>query len=209
MGSATLRQKVLPLDRALERFGQFTIQGPNRYDVVGVTVGDAAADDWGVVTDHFAPGDFENLNETDKLSRPSFEDMDAGVRVGSDFVDGPLAAMKVAKLDYETSIIDTAWSSRRLGRFVLDRALQLFTVMRSSKALSVAASTGPSKFAAVVREAPAVTLATEEYAVASVDTLAPRVDVADGVTKGAALLALKESREADLQVVPAYELEGV
>ncbi|HEY7618112.1 MAG TPA: DUF6603 domain-containing protein, partial [Solirubrobacteraceae bacterium] len=88
MGSATLRQKVLPLDRALERFGQFTIQGPNRYDVVGVTVGDAAADDWGVVTDHFAPGDFENLNETDKLSRPSFEDMDAGVRVGSDFVDG-------------------------------------------------------------------------------------------------------------------------
>ncbi|HEY7620910.1 MAG TPA: hypothetical protein VH834_14140, partial [Solirubrobacteraceae bacterium] len=168
-----------------------------------------AADDWGVVTDHFAPGDFENLNETDKLSRPSFEDMDAGVRVGSDFVDGPLAAMKVAKLDYETSIIDTAWSSRRLGRFVLDRALQLFTVMRSSKALSVAASTGPSKFAAVVREAPAVTLATEEYAVASVDTLAPRVDVADGVTKGAALLALKESREADLQVVPAYELEGV
>jgi hypothetical protein len=210
MGSATLRQKVLPFNRTLERFGQHAIQGPNRYDVDGVSVGTAPAGEWSLVQDHFVPGDFEELNETEKLSRPSFEEMDAGIRVGGDFVDGPLPQLKLARLDYETRIVDSPWNGRSLGTFRLDRALQLSTVLRSSKTQSLSARTGPSKFAAAVKDAPAVTLAAEEYAVATVDTLAPRADVASGVAKGAALRALKDTGDAGgLQVVPAHELEGV
>ena len=41
-------------------------------------------DDWHAVGDHFAPGDFEELSDTEKLSRDSFEEMHAGVRVGAD-----------------------------------------------------------------------------------------------------------------------------
>jgi len=208
MGAATLRQKVLPFDRTLERFGQFAIQGPNRYDIDGVSVGAAPAATWALVQDHFAPGDFENLNETDKLSRPSFESMDAGVRVGGDFVEGPLAAMKVARLDYETRIVDSGWAGRSLGGFLLDRALQLATLLRSSKSQSALALSGPAKFAATVREAPAVTLDPETYTITAVDTLTTDAD--GGLTKGAALRALKDrGAPSGLQVVPEYERETV
>jgi hypothetical protein len=210
MGSATLRQKVLPLNRTLQRFGQYSIQGPHRYGIASVSVGTAPTADWKVVQDHFAPGDFETLNETDKLSRPSFEDMDAGVQVGGDFVDGPLPAMKVARLTYETRIVDAPWLVRPLPPFLLDRALQLVTVMRSSKTLSVFSRTGPAKFAATTAEAPAVKLDPERYVVATLSTLAPRADVGGGSTKGAAIRALKDAGEPEgLQVVAAYELEGI
>jgi hypothetical protein len=209
MGSATLRQKVLPFNRTLERFGQHAIQGPNRYDVDAVSVGTAPATDWALVQEHFAPADFEELNETEKLSRASFEPMDAGVKVGGDFVDGPLGELKVAELEYETRIVDSPWDGRALPRFRLDRLVQLATVLRGSTVRSVFAQTGPTKFAATEKAPPAVTLAAEEYAVATVDTLAPRPDVARGVAKGAALRALKDVGETDrLQVVPAHELEG-
>src|SRR4029434_8193490 len=77
MGEATVRQKVVPLNRTLERFGEYAISGPDRFDVVEVRIGDRPADSWSVVTDHFPPGDFEVLSETEKLSRDSFEQMDA------------------------------------------------------------------------------------------------------------------------------------
>jgi hypothetical protein len=208
MGAATLRQKVLPFNRTLERFGEFAIQGPTRYELDDVSVGATPTSAWTVARDHFAPGDFEALNETEKLSRPSFEEMDAGVAVGGDFVDGPLGAMKIAALEYETTIIVSPWDGRSLGIFLLDRALQLFTTFRGSKAFSLVARTGTSKFAAAVDRAPAVKLGAEEYSIATVATLEHRTDFAGAVTKGAAFAELRDGgAPAGLQVVPTHELE--
>jgi hypothetical protein len=209
MGSATLRQKVLPFNRPLERFGQYEIQGPDRFDVDDVAVGESPAGPPVLVRDHFPAGDFEDLSETEKLSRPSFEEMDAGVTVGGDFVDGPLAAVKSARLDYETRIVDSPWDARPLPPFALDRGLQLAAVLRGSRALSVWESTGEGKFAAAVPTEGGVVLHAEEYGVATLDTLGARGDVAVGVTKGAAYGAHKRAGDRDaLQVVPSHELAG-
>src|SRR5262249_21905579 len=89
MGAASLRQHVLPCNRPLERFGEFEIIGPNRYDVAGVKLGQNDAPDWTIASDDFAPGDFEALSETDRLSRDSFESMAAGVSVGGGLVQAP------------------------------------------------------------------------------------------------------------------------
>ena len=124
MGSATLRQKVLPFNRPLERFGEHAIVGPDRFDLVEVRIADRPAEKWEITTEHFAPGNFEALSETEKLSRPSFERMDAGVSVGGRRISAPMGAMKVAKLEYETKIIDAPWSIRTLGHFLLDREAQ-------------------------------------------------------------------------------------
>lgn len=69
MGAATLRQRELPLNRSLERFGEFDIIGAKRFDIAGVKVGGRDVGDWITAEDHFAPGDFEALSETDRLSR--------------------------------------------------------------------------------------------------------------------------------------------
>jgi hypothetical protein len=210
MGSATLRQKVLPFNRQLERFGEYAIQGPDRYDIAGVEVGSSPAADWRVVTDHFAPGKYEALSETDKLSRPSFETMDAGVSVGGDFVDAPAAAMKVAQLEYETSIVDAGWKARELGRFGLERTIQLIAARRGSAALALTRSAGAGKFAGSSPVRKAVVLDAETYAAATTDRLEVRDDIAVGATKGAALQALKYADHgAGVQIVPSHELVGV
>jgi hypothetical protein len=211
MGVAVLRQKVVPLDRVLERFGEFEIGGPDRFDVAKVRVGGQFTDAWHPVTDHFAPGDFEALSDTEKLSRDSFEEMHAGVRVGADTIAAPLGALKTAAVDYETSILDAPWRSRPLGRFRPSRDVQLVRVATGAKAGSPLASAGRARFARDIARPPAVTLHPERYSVASAATLTARPDLAVGVTKGAAQLALKHAAgaatRAGLQVVPDHEIE--
>lgn len=209
VGSATLRQKVLPFNRPLERFGEHAIVGPDRFDLVEVRIADRPAEKWEITTEHFAPGNFEALSETEKLSRPSFERMDAGVSVGGRRISAPMGAMKVAKLEYETKIIDAPWSIRTLGHFLLDRSIQIMTVLRGSKSLSTLANSGAHKFASWIQREPGIVLEAEQYTVATTDTLTARPEIAAGVTQGAATVALKHSGVAtthQYQVIPTHEL---
>jgi hypothetical protein len=211
MGTATLRQHVIPLNRILERFGQYEITGPKRFDVTGVRVGDAPAGSWSVATDLFAPADFEDLPESEKLSRDSFEPMDAGVSVGTEALDTPEAGLKAATLDYETKIIDAPWRSHRAAVYRPGRVVQLVCARTGAKAAAPLATSGTTKFARVDARPPAVTLAPERYAAASTDTLQARPGLAVGVTKGEAVLAVKHAPAASsqgVQVVPVHELES-
>jgi hypothetical protein len=211
MGVATLRQRVVPLNRTLERFGQFPITGPDRFDVVDVLVGDDPAGSWRTVTEHFAPGDFEALSPTEQLSRDSFEEMDAGVRVGTDTVEAPADERKTAPVVYETKIIDALGRVRPLGPFRADRLVQVIGASTGAKARSVPGAGGRRRFARDDGRRGGVRLEPERYTVATKATLAPRAEVAAGVTRGAAHLALKHAPATaarDLQVVPAHELDG-
>lgn len=214
MGAAALRQHVLPFNRPLERFGEFDIIGPNRYDVAGVKVGQNGAPDWTLANDDFAPGDFEALSETDRLSRDSFESMAAGISVGGDLVQAPQDSAKLATVTYETRIIDAPWDARVLPTFALSRAVQLFTVLRGAKSLSGFTRSGRGKFAREDKRARGITLKAETYAVATIDTLVRRADIAPPTTRGAAHLAIKTKlvrgrQPRDVHVVPSHELTGV
>jgi hypothetical protein len=217
MGAATLRQHVLPLNRPLERFGEFAIEGPDRFDVTTIRVGEdeIANSDWSIAEDDFAPGDFEALSETDRLSRDSFERMAAGVAVGGDLVDAPQNLMKVAKVAYETRIIDEGAPGRVrvLPTFDLSRAVQLSTGGRGAKACSLFVRSGRAKFAREAARPLGVTLGPETYAVATTDTLVLRADISTPTTSGAAHLAVKSkvgrgAAARGLQVVPTHELES-
>jgi hypothetical protein len=214
MAAATLRQKVLPFNRPLERFGEYEIVGPDRYTIADVLGGDDDAGEdprWTIVTDHFAPGDFETLSETEKLSRDSFEEMDAGVTFGGALVGLDTSAVKVASVVYETRIIDAGWKARRLPSFLLDRAFQLVACVRSAKAGSPLGKSGRGRFAPDSPRSPGVRLAPETYAVATVATLEAESQVAAATTRGAAFLSIKDkvgrgARAAQVQVVPTHEL---
>jgi len=196
-GTASLRQRVLPFNRTLDHFGQFSIVGSLRFDVASVLV-DGHPVPTTPVTDHFAPGDFENLSQSDQLSRDSFEEMDAGVRLVAPTVAAP--TVKAAKVEYETKLIDTKWRSRTLPRFPVLRDIQL------AVSGTTVAPTGRARFARSQPRPPAVVLAPERYGVATTDTLALRDDIAAGMTKGAAIVALRHAVGAGgLQVIPEFE----
>lgn len=209
MGVAVMRQKAVPLDRVLERFGQYEISGPNRFDIKEIILGDNPTDAWHVVTDHFAPGDFEVLSDTDRLSRDSFEEMDAGVRVGTDTVGVAMPTMKVANVEYETKLIDAPWRSRPGDRFVLRLELQMARLATGAKGRSALLAQGRTRFARDVDRAPSVVLDPQLYSVATTDTLSADQAIAAGVSRGAAYRAMKfaAGAAASLQVVPDHELD--
>src|SRR5207302_9755432 len=88
-GALTLRQKVLPLNRQLGRFGEAVPQGQDTFTLVDVRLGGVTATA-APVLDNFAPGQFEQLSDADRLTLPSFEPMQAGFQVGLGALDfGP------------------------------------------------------------------------------------------------------------------------
>jgi hypothetical protein len=203
-GEATLRQKVLPLFRRLELFGQYAVSGPDTFKVAQVLLGPSQSQkqvQFSTVSDYFVPGDFEKLSATDQLSRDSFELMDAGVAVDS-AVAAPVQDTKVATSGYQTKIIDSSWHARPLPVWHLGLAAQL------AAAQSGSAGTGRSRFARRDGRTAGVVLQPETYLVASTDTLTIRPDIAAPGTKGAALSALRHSAAQGIQVVPLSETES-
>src|SRR5690606_25530564 len=103
MGPAKLLQKVLPLGRELEKFGEYQPVGITRFDNIKVNVG---ADEGITPTkeyDEFAPAHFENLSKAEKLSRASYESMEAGFSVAPDRVKlGPSGSQV---MEYETKYV--------------------------------------------------------------------------------------------------------
>ena len=76
-----MRQSVAPLNRTMTAFGEY-IPDPDRIDATDVTLGGqpVASPKW--IDDWFAPAQFDFLDDTAKLSSPSYELMTAGVQFG-------------------------------------------------------------------------------------------------------------------------------
>lgn len=202
-GAATVRQKVLPLARTLERFGQYAVTGPDTFAITRMTLGGELTP-FTPVSEFFVPGDFETLTPTEQLSRDSFELMSAGASLDHG-VRAPTDATKVASLAYQTKIIDSSWVVRTLPPRHLGLDVQLAASWSGSAATRPAP--GRSRFARRDGRAAGVVLDEETYTIAATDTLTARPDLAAGLTKGAARSALRQATAAGLQVMPEFETE--
>ena len=101
----TFSQTVVPLGLTLEKFGDTVIKGTNRFDVTKVTVGGQTVASPTFVQEHFARGQFLNMSEEDKLTKPSFEEMSAGVEFSS--VSYHISASSLSfPMEYETVYLD-------------------------------------------------------------------------------------------------------
>jgi hypothetical protein len=209
-GAPTLRQTVVPLNRKITRFGAAKPEGPDRYTVASVTMNGVSQAGFTLVTEYFAAAQFEDLTDTDKLSRPSFERMEAGVSLGPDVI--VTGSSVGAKLEYETIILDAPWQRRSGPRYSVAQDLQLLMLEQGASAHAPFKSTGLNKFAAATPSK--LKMDDELFAIAStVDaTAVPTLTAA--TTKGAALAALADHLQAHpedrgrLQVVSEYELGG-
>jgi Family of unknown function (DUF6603) len=208
-GSLRIGQKAAPLGRPITRFGgaplgrtlQFTIDNLN---VFGGGVGESRP-----TTEEFAPAQFFEFSDAEKLSLPSFSNFDAGVEIGHDAVDvgqSPRTRAMVTPLVYDTTIVDSLTVRRRGAEYVLGAATLL--------ALDGSAGgpqPGLDRYRPPPGVGPRVVLAPDRWVVAGSADLALEAAVGDDGTKLGAQLALSQylsanpDKEGQLQVVLAGE----
>lgn len=99
-----VHESVVPLNLAITRYGSAAVTGATSFSITDYQVNGKSVDRQ-PVEDDFAPAQFFDLSDDDKLARPSFETHDAGVRItGAGLVTCGAPVEKT--ISYETFYID-------------------------------------------------------------------------------------------------------
>lgn len=100
LAELTLRQRLVPLNRPITKFGNTPLATAT---VFTVTV---AGTESTPVQDAFALAQFEDMSDEEKLTRPAFEQQDAGLHLGAAAPAFEYDALPDSGIAYETLIID-------------------------------------------------------------------------------------------------------
>ena len=212
LGRLAFSQRAAPFGLRLERYGNASIAGPDRFDVQTVRAGgaDLAYDP---VREQFARAQFVDMSEEDKLAKPSFEPLDAGVTFASADFDIPEAAVTEVEASYELVYLqeETRYGFR-LERIARADAPQIAAEHALHFAGYGVAARSPLRAQEEVSRQREGRIAVESppLAVASRETMSPVGTVAlAGAARVAAMAAeqaLAASGERDAQLVEAFEL---
>ena len=210
MGSLTVRENVVPLDVPVTKFGNTTPADGSQFAIASVTLGTSQAAT-SPVPGEFAPGQFQQLSDADKVSAPAFEEFHCGVTIGDPSVHAGSDAPRTVTTQWRY-VPDPTKAS------VLDRfsglAADVFSarLQTGAGARSLVKNTGLERYTE-----PGLTsvVSTSEvgYVITSTEDLSVRDDIspAGGTTRyqaSAALagyLAAHPAEAGGLQVMPAYE----
>ena len=201
LSTLTVKQSVVPLNTPIARFGNSRlVGGTQEYRIQQIRVGGAtvtpAAKD--LVRDHFAPAQFRDLTDDQKLSSPSFESLPAGVRVGGEAVD--CGTPVSAPADFEDIVIpsppEVPRATTTLQFTVANRFSEWSAVGMSDAsrlgAIRYHAATIPSKS---VPKAFTVKSKVDLSDLAGATTFASRLEAADALKK------LNKADAANFQIV--------
>ena len=98
-GTLEISQKIAPLNVDLQRLGGNTPDAPGAFRIQSVNFGDTAPPLL-ATKEEFAPAQFFDMSDAEKLSRPSFAQYDAGVTIGEEI--GPKTDfMQTREVSYE------------------------------------------------------------------------------------------------------------
>lgn len=214
IGMVAISQKVVPLNIAIDRIGAQRPADARTFTIGPVTVNGVTQAAPAVADESFAPAQFFDMNDGEKLASPSFRTFDSGIRVGdAERVRTGYAAAREVK--YEIKYIDSA-RDQRLGQpgprglFDLDAAAFRTWAIQGATAKSELSFARRRKSARAPAE---VGVVQEAFAIVNADSLT-LLD-ADSLmsTERAALLrrdaliAANPALRDSLHVVPAFELK--
>jgi len=219
-GRITLREKVVPLEIQITKFGS---AAPAQWDAfqVGAVTFNGAAQPHAPVQDYFARGQFFDMSDDDKLSKESYELQDSGFSAGS--TDMSVGAAASADLGYETRIVDTPppagvepsalplLPATAGGEYAPSQSVFASAIRFGAGALATPLNSARAKYT-VPGSTSAVSVTDVSYVVASTLDLSLRGDVlASATTQVGADLALADHLRAHpedigrVQVLPAHE----
>jgi hypothetical protein len=110
VGTLQISQRAVPLDLTLDTVGSQQPSDANRF---ALDVQSAGLTKTRELTEQFAPAQFKNASDADKLSEPAFSPQDSGIELGP---AGSLYDTGVAhtrNVRYDLTIIDTALEAQR------------------------------------------------------------------------------------------------
>lgn len=211
MGTLQVKESVVPLDLPIAKYGNAKSSDGTEFSIRSVQI-NGQTETIQTIQDYFAPGQYLNLSDADKLSKPSFEEMDAGVNIGSSAIlhgqDSPRAVVY-----QEFYIYDTANYSIPSRLYLMPANIHLALGALGAGFASQVKHTGLQKYSAG-STTPAILVDEPQYVVTSVLDLSVRADIlaSSGATyyqAQAALnsyLAVNPAEAGDLQIIPMHEV---
>lgn len=213
LGGLSIGQQVVPFGVPIDKFGDRKPSDHRVFTISNVRANGQPVDDSDVapLQDHFAPAQFFDRTDAEKLSADSFVQYAAGIELG---VSSQLASSDYVgrEVDYELKYRD----SQRVGGPSLSGGLfQVDAVAFSAWAQNGAVARSPLSFAATGKSAiapDAVSIGQEAFAVANISDLALAHDgaVASSEAEAVALMnrlvASRPELAGRVQVVPSYEV---
>ncbi|MGA7916729.1 MAG: DUF6603 domain-containing protein [Candidatus Acidiferrales bacterium] len=211
MGTLQVKETVVPLDLPITRYGNATPSDGTEFSIQSVQI-NAQTETIQTIQDYFAPGQFLNLSDADKLSKPSFEEMDAGVNIGSSAIlngqDSPRTVVY-----QEFYIYDPADFSHYSRPYFMPAHIHLALSAQGAGFASLVKNTGLQKYSSG-QTTPAISVDEPQYVVTSVLDLSVRGDILSGSGTSyfqaqAALnsyLSTNPAEAGDLQIMPLHEV---
>ncbi|MDE3249928.1 MAG: hypothetical protein KGO82_14790, partial [Bacteroidota bacterium] len=204
-GVLSFSERIVPLDIAINRFGNKVPDGANLF-----TIKDAdSSDTTQVLKEQFAPANFFNKSDNEKLSSPSFELMNSGFSItGSGKLNLPMGITR--NVDYEL-----AYLHKKQQRFARTGIYKFAKKLFSAALKGSAASQSKLSFTRnrVSANAPdKVVVLPGQYAVANISDmkLYSSASVAGSYMEAKqqhdALVAIHPELDGKLQVLSHYEL---
>ena len=132
LGVLHISQRALPLELKLDKVGTQKPSDVNRLSVAVTGGGLAKKDD---AFEQFAPAQYQNFSDADKLSRPAFAPEPSGLNLSAAGADVRSSIMVKRIVRYEEIIIDTnfkRFQRRFRGFFAGNRVLVLADMLRQS-----------------------------------------------------------------------------
>jgi hypothetical protein len=213
VGTVAISQKVVPLRIAIDRVGaQRPADGPT-FAITDVTLNGAARAAPQAAEESFAPAQFLDMSDEEKLAGPSFRNFDSGIRVGdADRVRTGYGAAREVK--YEIKYIDSARDRaqpRGGGLFDIDAVAFNAWTRQGATARSELSFARRRRSARAPEE---VGVGQERFAIVHASDL--RLFDAESVAgteveaakRRDALMAADPALRGSLQVVPLFELSA-
>lgn len=150
LGGLVVRQRLLPLDHILTKFGNVSLSEAQQFNITGVQLGDRWLDEADItpLQDYFALAQFEEMSDDAKLRLPSFMQAQAGIQIGAQELrygrplDVPLAYEETQVM----SIPNEAKSVTVAARAPIDAALLEAQIAVAAVSQSPMRHTGVEKY---------------------------------------------------------------
>jgi hypothetical protein len=105
LGTLTIRQRALPLNVRVDRIGAQVAADGKQFSVAPVTGSGLRLRS--TPGDKFAMGQYQNLSDADRLSRPGYETQDAGLELTADGASLATARVVRRSARYELHVVDS------------------------------------------------------------------------------------------------------
>ena len=150
LGKLSVKQNVVPLELQIAKFGDAKPADANIFTISGFSVNGKSVH-FDRVKDFFAPAQFLDLSEDEKLTAPSFEHMVAGVSAGDDSFILTANAEDIITDDaiiFETIILDKAneTKTKSANTFSINPTFLINQIFFGAAARSDVRLTGTAKY---------------------------------------------------------------